>query len=160
MSYYSGLEAPSLGFGSVLLVRVARVSAHALCEQRTRKDIMVCLAAADLCPLVVLFCWFALASLLHTIYTHFRAFKVTVDKSGSTMKHEFGGCGTRNYELERVDVLNWLFYFCTINHEFGGCGQGITIFGNLSRCPLVVLFLHNQERIWRLSNKEIRVGKN
>ena len=62
------------------------------------------------------------------IYTHIVAFEVTIDKSGCTIKHDFGGCGARNYELERVDVLSWLFYFCTIEQKFlAAVEQGIAI---------------------------------
>ena len=66
---------------------------------------------------------FALTPIVHTIYTHIVTFKVMIDKSGCTIKHEFRGRGTVNCELERVDVLR-LFYFCTIKHKFGSCGTG------------------------------------
>ena len=36
-----------------------------------------------------------------------------INKSGSINKHEFCGCGTGNYELERADV-RWLIYFCPL----------------------------------------------
>ena len=36
-----------------------------------------------------------------------------INKSGLINRHKFCGCGTGNYELERVDVLR-LIYFCLL----------------------------------------------
>ena len=106
--FYSGREGPSLGFGSVLRVRVANISACVTIlwnawQRLWRSNFF-------LCPLVVLFRLFCPHFIyVHAIYAHIGAFRVTIDKSGCTFKHEFGSCGTGIYELGRVDVL-WLFH--------------------------------------------------
>ena len=67
-------------------------------------------------------------------YTHTSMlfYRVTIDKSGCTFKHEFGSCGTGIHESGRVDVL-WLFYFCTIklSTSLAAVEQGITIWKEL-----------------------------
>ena len=163
--YLLGPAAPSSGFGSVLLVCVAIVSACVRMRYASWARVRILRSASgcvgnNLCLLVVIFCIFALFSLVYTIYKHtslllkWRSINQVAPSSTilAAVEQEITS-------WKELMSLVGCFISVPSSTSFWRLWNRELRFGK-SLCHLVVLFLLHQARVWRLWNRDWRVRKN